>query len=118
MRVICPHCQKPVTLPDAAAEQATPCPTCGQTFTAPALLAAPGDDAPAAATPLPDAKAAPAEAYVLTAEPVRPAAPVPPPPAAEPKEPKPRPAAAGPRGMRFVLRRRVVHWFGPAALVL
>src|SRR5262245_37943092 len=37
MRLICPSCQKPVTVPDADAGKSTMCPECGHNFPAPEL---------------------------------------------------------------------------------
>jgi hypothetical protein len=102
MRVQCPHCQKIVTLDNSKAEQPSPCPSCGNIFTAPALLQA-----------MPD-------------EPEPAPAPVPPPPRVEPVTvPIPpvaaaaaRPAASAEPWWTITISRRVLHWFGPVGLIL
>ena len=51
MRLICPHCQQTVTVPDDTAGKPTPCPNCGQSITPPALTGAAIDAAPVPAPP-------------------------------------------------------------------
>src|SRR4051794_14131523 len=106
MRLICPHCQQPVTLPDAAAGHPTPCPQCGQTVTPPALTGAAIDAAP---------------------EPTVAPRPVPPAPAPVIRERSPEPVitpsvgatrTAGDPWLRITLRRDVAHWLAPVGLVL
>lgn len=118
MRVICPHCQKSVTLPDSVADQATPCPACSQMFTAPVLLTAP--ETP----PIEPPKAEPAkpETYGVAPAPERPtiapptASPV---PAGEVKSMAPRPAAeSAPGAVRFTLSKTAMIWLGPVGLVV
>ena len=46
MNLLCPHCQKMLTVPDLHAGQMMQCPLCGNTFTAPALAPATETDAP------------------------------------------------------------------------
>src|SRR4051794_4029151 len=108
MHVTCPHCQKPVDLPDSVADQAVPCPACGQTFTAPALLAGPAEESHSAVYAV--GPTAPRPAYPLppTAQPKPPAAER---PAAE--RPAAAPATAPTTGVRFTVSRRGVHWVGP-----
>src|SRR5438034_1070971 len=50
MELLCPSCQKKLTIPDQYAGQLMKCPLCTQTFTAPALPPTPG---PAMAPPPP-----------------------------------------------------------------
>src|SRR5437868_14538270 len=50
MELLCPSCQKTLTIPDQYAGQLMKCPLCQQTFTAPAL-----PPTPAAAAPPPPA---------------------------------------------------------------
>lgn len=113
MHVTCPHCRQQVTLPDSAGDQPTPCPVCGQTFTAPVPLGIPAPSAPAVQPPA-------AEVYSVTPPTPRPTPFSPPePPAAAPASPPtPAPPVASARGMRFVLSRRVIRWFGPVAIFL
>ena len=46
MRLICPNCQKPVTVPDSDAGKSTKCPECGQSFPAPELYSMAAPDLP------------------------------------------------------------------------
>lgn len=105
MNITCPHCQKPVTVPDAAAERPTPCPACGNIFTSPALMGEP----PPAAPPIAVREPAPVTASAVLA----------PAPAAPPIAATPKPAVVDTdRGLTLKLSRYVVKWIGPVALVL
>lgn len=106
MRVQCPHCEKTVTLDNSKAEQPTPCPACGNIFTAPALLNALPDEPPAAppAPPTPAPTVAPPPAAVA-------------PPAAVPVAAQESPSGSEPI-CRVTLNRRVIHWVGPVAVIL
>ena len=111
MRLICPHCQLSVTLPDVATP--APCPQCGASITPPALTGAAIDAAP---------------------EPVvAPASAVAPPPAVSPPASRVASAAGVGAGrpvgadaarlarspwFHLTLRREVAHWLAPGALVL
>jgi len=79
MNLLCPNCQKPLTVPEQYAGQPMRCPLCSGTFTVPAL---PTPAAPPAPAPLPPPSIAPpvpADTYGLK-DPVAP----PPPAAASP----------------------------------
>lgn len=103
MRVTCPHCQKTVSLDDKSAELAVPCPLCGNIFTAPSLMnALPDEPKPVPAPTPPPAVAAPTPP-VATA------------PARSDSTP-PQTAPAG--GFRFVIKKNVIRWLGPAGLLI
>ena len=53
MNILCPNCQKTLTVPEDSAGQMMQCPLCQGTFTMPALAAGPGP------APLPPSPAAP-----------------------------------------------------------
>lgn len=143
MNLICPHCQKMVTIPDENAGQQLACPLCKERFTVPALPAAP--TAPASPSlpediplvPLPPTFDPPAAApppaaedpvYKLAPEPARPSAPPPSPPPR--REPKPAPAATEPprspapppgeyaHRRVWQLNKSLVPWVAPLGLVL
>ena len=107
MRLICPHCQLPVTVPDTTAGIPTSCPACNQSITPPALTGAAIDAAPEPAAP---PSPPPASSRV------------PPPPVAAPAQtPGPdatRLASAGRPWLRLTLRRDFAHWLAPAALIV
>jgi len=71
MNLLCPNCQKPLTVAEQYAGQPMRCPLCAGTFTVPAL--------PQTPPPPPSPPAAPAETYGFK-EPVAPPSPPPPPP--------------------------------------
>lgn len=93
MKLICPSCQKELTVPDQYAGQVMKCPLCAGNFTAPTLPQAPS-------APPPSPASAPAHTYGLAPEPIVPVtAPTPAPAPPRKKEPAaaPTPAAdAGP----------------------
>ncbi|MBX7106391.1 MAG: zinc-ribbon domain-containing protein [Gemmataceae bacterium] len=103
MRVQCPHCQKTVTLDNSQAEKPSPCPSCGNIFTAPALLQAMPDIPEPVPAPAPPPRVEP---VTLPAPPT--------PTAATP----PRPAGSAEPWWTITLSRRVLHWFGPIGLML
>jgi hypothetical protein len=90
MNLLCPNCQKMLTVPEQYAGQLMKCPLCGGTFTVPALPAsipAAGAPVPAAAAPPPPAPPAPSvpETFAIRSDGDAPAAPAwSPPPAAPP----------------------------------
>lgn len=98
MRVLCPHCQKTVTIPNEKAEQPTTCPECGHIFNAPALMNA-----------LPDEPAPPPPVRQYT------------PPATSQSPPPPTAPSAATNAeakARLTLPKTVVPWIGPVALIL
>ncbi|MFL5329802.1 MAG: hypothetical protein ACJ8C4_12895 [Gemmataceae bacterium] len=118
MRVICPHCQKTISVTDTAAGQPTPCPECGNIFTAPTLMAPEPAPVATAAAPAPSGggvtvtAAAPPSASSSTAT----LAPEHTPPPISPDL-----QSAGPplvHAARFTLSKRVIRWIGPIALVI
>jgi hypothetical protein len=116
MRQICPHCQTPVDVPDAAAGGQFDCPACGESFPVPKSYA------PAVA----------AETYAVRNEPAppRPAVeppappphrPLPPPGYVPPSAAPPQPVAADPGDERtrgLALTPVVVGWVPVACLTL
>ena len=79
MRLLCPHCQQPVTLGDDVAGKTVTCPSCSQAFAAPQLYASPP----------------PVDSYVLAPPPALPASKVPEPPTVAPAT-KPEPSVTRP----------------------
>lgn len=124
MNLLCPNCQKMLTVPEEFAGQLMKCPLCSGTFTVPGL---PGTAAPSAPTPAePEA-----ETYAFHDDPAPQPSPFttpfpaetepPPSPATAPPQPTPQPSlAAGEyqRGMALSLSPKVLPWIAPACLVL
>src|SRR5262249_6199530 len=114
MRVFCPSCQEPVTIPDELAGKATFCPLCKAAFTAPTLFSSPAPpSAPAAsaysALPPPETPAAPESRYRETPAPHIPPAPAP--------APTPAPPPGYARAYGFSLVPDVLQWVAPGCLV-
>jgi len=124
MNLLCPNCQKMLTVPEQYAGQLMKCPLCSGTFTVPGLPAAP----PAAALP------PPAETYgvhpetppspsasPLTASPPTPpltsTASTAPPSTITGTPPPPRPPGA-PMTFSIWFKPEVVRWVAPGALIL
>src|SRR3954470_7254964 len=103
MRLICPHCQQLVTVSDGSGP--TPCPSCHQSITPPALTGAAIDAAP---EPSPPPKPAPPPRTAVVRDG----------PAVPPFAPPPPSNPAGRPWLRMTLRRDVAHWLAPAALVV
>lgn len=130
MNLLCPNCQKMLTVGDQSAGQLMRCPLCNGTFTVPSLPASPAPAAPTLAETLPHVPnpAPPREDVFRVAS--APEAPAPPRreqpwAAAQHPEPAtaPEPAAAAPSperpdGFRVTLSLQVVPWIAPAALGL
>jgi hypothetical protein len=118
MNLLCPNCQKMLTVPDEFAGQLMKCPMCAGTFTVPGL--------PGAAPPPPP----PPEVYTIRQE----APPAPPPPPIFSREPPPSTATTStpppppslpslpPEGyshsVAVWLSPRVLPWIAPACLLL
>ncbi len=140
MNVLCPNCQKLLTVPDQDAGQTMKCPLCNGPFTVPALPQAGqafSAAAPAAPSGMPppsySAGATPAreDTYSLAAEPPPPPprrreeglrlddGPAPPPrsPAAE-RSPPPSPAPGYAHTRTLRLSPQVVPWIAPVCLLL
>lgn len=132
MNLLCPNCQKMLTVQDNSAGQLMRCPLCSGTFTVPSLPATP---TPAAAVapgitetlPYPGNPDSPGDDVFRIA----PGAEPPPPlrrdePKATPPRPEPTSAATpttaaapeGPAGFRVTLTPQAVPWIAPAALGL
>jgi hypothetical protein len=115
MNLLCPNCQKPLTVPDQYAGQLMRCPLCNGTFGVPSL-------APPPAPPPPEP-----EIFRVAAEPP-PKPPEPPPaPQAPPKRrpraeeaavPPPPPPTDYTHTVQLVLRPQALAWIAPAALLL
>ncbi len=80
MNLLCPNCQKPLTVPEQYAGQPMRCPLCSGTFTVPALPTPAASVPPPPPAPLPPPSAAPADTYGFKD------------PAAPPPAPAPHPA--------------------------
>jgi hypothetical protein len=113
MNLICPHCQKPLSIPEDKAGQTMACPLCGQSFQVPALpqtaqlsfdyeelpdeiplVPLPPNPDPVPETKSPQSVSSEDPIYKITPEPPKPA-PAPTPP---PRRDKPGPANAQQRG--------------------
>lgn len=136
MNLLCPNCQKMLTVPEQYAGQLMKCPLCSGTFTVPALPQPAFGDAPPAAAPTPPPPPpgdvfslkphdAPAPAF-QTAPPMElhdphPAPPPPPPPS--PSRPAPVPAPALPpegysKTMAICFSPGVLQWVPAACMLL
>lgn len=105
MRLLCPHCQQTVAIPDSSAEQPTPCPLCGHVFTPPALLDLPPQ--PPQPPPPPSTRSpVPSNGPTERERPRRP----------EPERPAPSGGYA--HTATGTLRPEVVRWFAPVGLGL
>src|SRR5262245_26364494 len=114
MNLLCPNCQKPLTVPDQYAGQLMKCPLCNGTFGVPGLP-------PPAPAPTP---AAP-DVFRVAPEPPPPPrnepAPKPeaPPKAEEAPAPPPPPPPTGyEKTARFTFRPEVLAWVAPVAMLL
>src|SRR5262245_36729946 len=136
MNLLCPNCQKMISIPDQYAGQIMKCPLCSNTFTAPALPAAsappagampanpPPASPPASGPGGPPASPSPAPAqedvFRFASPPPEPPK-VPPEPVQPPVSETPS-APSPPAGYRHTatiwISPRVVPWIGPAALLL
>jgi hypothetical protein len=134
MELLCPNCQKKLTVPEQYAGQMMRCPLCQGTFTVPTLPSA----VPAAESPEPFGSFSPppspkAETYSVAAEPAPHAAPLPPisketpsaasavstPPSTPAAPLPPSPPSGGYSNIRaFSVNPQVVPWLAPGGLVL
>jgi hypothetical protein len=122
MNLLCPNCQKMLTVPEEFAGQAMKCPLCSSTFTVPGL--------PGAAPPPPPSAAPETDVYSIRHEPSSPPppppmsflpSPPPPPAAAATLPPTPKPSLAREdyqRGLSGSLNPQVLPWIAPLCLVL
>jgi hypothetical protein len=139
MNLLCPNCQKMLTVPEEYAGQLMKCPLCNGTFTVPALPTSAAAPSPVPAGPPPGPAPAGPDVYGLRHEPeptppasFRPdgvTAPAPPPPSSAattkvppPPPPAPSPSAAPPEGYTrnptVWLSPRVLRWVPAVSLVL
>ncbi len=118
MNLLCPNCQKMLTVPDEFAGQLMKCPLCSGTFTVPGLPGAAPPPLPAAPEP---------EIYSIRHEPAPPTPPPPsylPPPPPEtaitpPPSPKPPLALTDYQGtLSISLNPQVLPWIAPVCLLL
>lgn len=120
MNLLCPNCQKTLTVPEQFAGQLMKCPLCSGTFTVPALPPA-GEPAPAEPSEpsRPAAESAPAFAAPPLSSP-EPAFSAPAEPAFKTASPTPAAATAssGPRQVSLHLREGYLKWIPPAALLI
>jgi hypothetical protein len=103
MRVICPLCQKTITIADSLAGQTATCPECSGTLTAPTMMTPPPASAVTVTTAAPPTASVPPSAVSPEHTP-------------PPISPTLQESGAGGRGTRFQLSERVLQWIGPAAL--
>jgi hypothetical protein len=130
MNLLCPNCQKMLTIQDQYAGQLMKCPLCTNTFTAPSLPGAtPPNPPPAPAVgsgPAAPAPTSPKEdVFSFAPTPSPPPATEPSPPKSEPPPPKPQETTAPvsvPAEYRHTatiwISPRVVPWVAPVALML
>jgi hypothetical protein len=127
MNLLCPHCQKMVTVPDEYAGQLMKCPLCANTFPAPALAVPPGAGPVAASAPPASPRAggsgpaaAPRGENTFRFASAREAQPGPPP--QEPAREFPAAAAPAPAGYQRTatiwISPRVAPWIAPVAMVV
>lgn len=125
MNLLCPNCQKMLTVPEEFAGQLMKCPLCNGTFTVPGL--------PSSAAPPPPPTPAEPDIYTFRQEPLPPPSPpfAPPPPPREPSlpsstattpaPPAPKPSLA-PEDYQHTLTAwlspRVLPWIAPVCLLL
>src|SRR5262249_36297085 len=124
MNLLCPNCQKMLTVPEEFAGQLMKCPLCNGTFTVPAL--------PGAAPPSPAPPSGP-EPDVYSVRPEPPPPPPVPPPVSDREPPPPPPSLAPPppppslaplptqdyqRSATVWLSPKVLPWIAPACLLL
>jgi hypothetical protein len=134
MELLCPNCQKKLTVPEQYAGQMMRCPLCQGTFTVPSLPSA----VPPAETPEPFGSFVPppppkAETYNVATEPAAPAEPIRPISSETPSATSagssqsaapaaslpPSPPSAGYSNIRaFSINPQVVPWLAPGGLVL
>ena len=114
MRLLCPFCQKAITLPDSAAGTDVDCPECGREFAAPQLYTPPPAPLSEVPTERPGRVPAPVpETYVSDRSPGEPSA------VELPDMPAPDRELAGYDRMRsVVLDPRVIRWIPAVALFL
>jgi len=123
MKLICPNCQKELTVPDQYAGQVMKCPLCAGNFTAPTLPQAPS-------APEPGPSAAPPNTYGLAPEPITPVtapSPAPAPPRKRELAPTPAPTTPAPqtpvstdyqRRRSFTINARILPWIAVVCLGL
>src|SRR5262249_17073760 len=63
MRLLCPFCQKAITVPDSEAGKAVRCPECSQQFAAPQLFSPTASSPDLSMTPPPPAEPPPSELF-------------------------------------------------------
>jgi hypothetical protein len=121
MNLLCPNCQKMLTVPEEFAGQLMKCPLCNGTFTVPGL--------PGAAPPPPPPPQPEPDLYTIRQDPVPPPSPpVPPPlshleppPPTTPTPPPPKPSLSPvdyQHTLTAWLSPRILPWIAPACLLL
>ena len=136
MNLLCPNCQKMLTVPDQSAGQLMRCPLCTGTFTVPrlpestsvaAVPANPPEILPPPISPPPVAPPPPEDVFRLSAapEPQLPVLQEPTKPAPSADPPRPTDAIASPPppgsfegGFTIALTPEILPWIAPAALLL
>lgn len=118
MRLLCPYCQKAITVPDSEAGKAVNCPECNQQFAAPQLYTpAPAPSAPAAQPPASHSPVPAPVPETYVTEGSEPWSPTEPP--ALPHLPAPDREMSGYRRMLSLpLEPQVIRWIPAGALFL
>src|SRR5438876_6865989 len=114
MRLLCPYCQKAITVPDSEAGKAVNCPECNQQFAAPQLYTPTSYSSPAAEPPTASTVPPPVpETYVKEAEEDWP----PPKPSVLPEMPAPDREMSGFAHMLSVpVESKIIRWIPAGAL--
>jgi len=111
MNLMCPNCQKMLTVPEQYAGQLMKCPLCAGNFTVPGLPPSMLASAPP-----------PADSYPVRQDPAAPAPRAPEPPVVEPIAPRQPSGATSPGGyartLPLTLNPKMVPWIAPVCLVL
>jgi hypothetical protein len=115
MNLLCPNCQKVLTVPEQSAGQTMRCPLCSGTFTVPQL-----PQTPAPVSPSPGSPPAGEDVFRVTPSPAPPSPrlhePAAPGAGPEPPQPAPTTQPAVQSGFRITISPQVVPWVAPAAL--
>jgi hypothetical protein len=118
MNLLCPNCQKMLTVPEQYAGQLMKCPLCAGTFTVPGLPSAPTAAAPPPAPPPgPSTYPIQPEAPAPSAPPLTSQASTAPAPSSS-GTPPPPPPPGGPMTFSLWFKPEIVQWIAAAAVVL
>ncbi len=117
MNLLCPNCQKMLTVPEQYAGQLMKCPLCAGTFTVPGLPPATSAAAPPPAPPPPSTYPLQPEAPAPAAPPLTSTASTAPAPSSA-GTPPPPPPPGGPMTFSIWFKPEIIQWIAPAAVIL